>query len=159
MLLVRSSTITSLLGHKMVSNSSIRRLAAITLIIGGLSIFMLTAIIYASVNYWLPRQLDIEDAGVPYAYAALLCGLTSSFASFYSAYLLFSTWDSRKFLSLVQILLGILSSSVVVSSILFIIKTNIFGLEGAVCVTIAIFISLPLILIIQLIKNDLHASD
>ena len=157
MLPAHSSTITSLLGRKMVSDSSTRRLLAIMLTIGGLSIFMLTAIIYASINYWLPRWLDIEDAGAPYAYAALLCGLVSAFTSFYATYLLFSKWDSVKFLSIVQILLGTFSSSVIVSSIIFILKTDIFGLEGAVGVMMAIFVSIPLIFAIQLVKNDLHS--
>lgn len=155
---VRSSTTTSRLGPKMLSNSKIRKLLAITLVIGNLSVLMVTAIIFVSVKEWLPTATHIEGAGLPFAYAALVCGLASACAVFYSAYMLFSKWDSTKFVSLVQILLGLYSASVVVSCVLFIIKTNLFGLPGAVGVVMAFFISLPLIFVLQLVKNDRRLS-
>lgn len=77
---------------------------------------------------------------------------------FYAVYMLFSKWDSTKFVSLVQILLGLYSASVIVSCILFIMKTNLFGPPGAVGVHMALFISLPLIFVLQLVKKDLRVS-
>lgn len=146
------------MGPKMLSNSKIRKILAITLVFGNLSVVMVAAGLYASVNAWLPEATHIEGAGLPFAYAALVCGLASACAVLYAVYMLFSKWDSTKFVSLVQILLGLYSASVIVSCILFIMKTNLFGPPGAVGVHMALFISLPLIFVLQLVKNDLRVS-
>lgn len=140
-------------------NLRMRRFSAAALLIGGLAIFALTAILFVSLNEWLSQELNIEGAGAPYAYTALLCGFASGIASFYTAYLLFFRWDSARFLSTIQILLGLFSFCAVGSSLIFIAKTNLFGFEGAVGVLIALFVFIPLIFIAQLVKGDLISAD
>lgn len=135
-----------------------RKLCGAMLIIGGLALLMLTAIAYASIDYWMPRIIDIPGSGKPYAIAALVCGAFSSIVSFYSAYTLFTRWNSRVFLLLLQVLCALFAFCAIISSILFIIKTDLFGLEGAVGVTIAVFLAIPLIYVIELVKNNLDTK-
>ena len=73
---------------------------------------------------------------------------------FYSAYMLFSSWSTRRFLTLVQVAVVVCAICAVASSVWFIVVSGLFGFPGVVGLAVTFTVGFSMVVIAQIIKDE-----
>ena len=132
----------------------IRAAAGVSAIAAGLLTLVSALILAGNVYVWLKDYLGDSAPGVPYAVGFSVAGAVVAALIFYSAYMLFSSWSTRRFLTLVQVAVVVCAICAVASSVWFIVVSGLFGFPGVVGLAVTFTVGFSLVVIAQIIKDE-----